>query len=236
MYIRTDNDNNIVEVIFVGQKPQTNGFEVDKNEIEEDVLKNILSYKYVNGEFILNERDVLVENIEKIRSMKIQFLSDCCSQSIISGIDFEGEHYSLNQYDQMEIARIKEELLSDSSMQEVYYHADGKKSKTYSKEDFLTLEKATSNWISLNRLYFNFLKHEILNIKEAKELIPVFYGQSLLLEDADILTSEFSEELCEKIPVIEDRQDYESMFKIPQIDINSIQEVPNLNELLESLS
>ena len=66
MYIRTDNEDNIVELIFIGSMPEKNGFKIDK--IDENIINDILNYKYINGEFIKREpRDIYQENIEMIR-------------------------------------------------------------------------------------------------------------------------------------------------------------------------
>ena len=54
MYIQTDKDNNIIQLITVGCCPAENGYEIP-DDTSEDILKNIFSYKYINGEFVFKD-------------------------------------------------------------------------------------------------------------------------------------------------------------------------------------
>lgn len=214
MYIRTDDDHNVKELIIIGGMPETNGYEIDS--IDEDIAKDILSYKYINGEFIKNEdRDILQDNIEIIRKMKIDRLSAICHDNIERGIAVNGSHYSLTANDQIEMIKL-ESMIKMNPETPVFYHADGEKCRMYTSEEFLTISTSALGWITYNRTYFNLLKSEILDMTDVHAIIDINYGTPLTETNTSILNLIMcgSESLYD-FPVINDTTDYESIINPP---------------------
>lgn len=212
MYIRTDDENNIKELIIVGGMPETNGYEIDS--IDEDIIKDILSYKYIDDEFIKNEEvDVLQENIEKVRTIKIDMMSSICHNNIEQGITINNSHYSLTSNDQIEMIKL-ESMIKMNSEAPVFYHADGEKCRLYSADEFLAISTAALGWITYNRTYFNLLKSEINEMTNVHEIIKINYGDPLNETNTAILNSIMNNGIdLFEFPIIIDEFDYESIFK-----------------------
>lgn len=214
MYIRTDNEGNVKELVVIGGMPETNGYEIDS--IDEDIANDILSYKYINGEFIKNEdSDILQDNIEIIRKMKIDILSSICHDNIEKGITVNGSHYSLTSNDQIEMIKL-ESMIKMNPETPVFYHADGEKCRMYTAEEFLTISTAALGWITYNRTYFNLLKSEILEMTDVHDIIDINYGTPLNETNTSTLNLIMggSESLYD-FPVINDTTDYESIINPP---------------------
>lgn len=216
MYIRTDENNNVVELIFVGVMPEHNGYEI--NEIDEEILNNILDYKYIDGEFIKNTEDIYQKNIDMIREIKIRQMSKICNTIIENGIDIDGYHYSLRQTDQIELIKL-ESMIEMNPETKIFYHADGEKCRNYPIEEFLKISGKALGWITYHRTYFNLLKSEINNMTDVYDILDVKYGMPLNTEDKKMLDDITNNELIDITPV-DDPFDYGSLF--PKIDINSL--------------
>lgn len=211
MYIRTDDNGNVVELIKIGGIPEENGYELDT--INDDILKDILSYKYIDGEFIKNEdRDILQENIEYIKELKINFLSSACHNMIENGIDVNGSHYSLTSNDQIEMIKL-ESMIKMNPDTPVFYHADGEKCRMFSAEEFLVISTTALGWITYHRTYFNLMKSEIIDMTNAHDIIHINYGAPLNQTNLDILHAVMNGSTIPSIPTIVDDIDYESLFK-----------------------
>lgn len=212
MYIKTDDAGNVKELIIIGEMPETDGYEIDS--IDEDIAKDILSYKYIDGVFIENEdRDVLQDNIVFIREMKINAMSSICHDNIEKGISINGSHYSLTSNDQIEMIKL-ESMIKMNPETPVFYHADGEKCRLYTADEFLTISTAALGWITYNRTYFNLLKSEINEMTNAHDIIKINYGVPLNATNTETLDTVMgnAKDLFE-FPVVTDDIDYESMFK-----------------------
>ena len=129
MYIQTDKDNNIIQLITVGSCPAENGYEIP-DDTSEDILKNIFSYKYIDGEFVFKD-DTTNIKLQNVINAKLQFLSKTCNEQIEKGIDYNGSHYSLNSNDdQINLIQLgfdaKVSIITGQPLEEpLMYHADG---------------------------------------------------------------------------------------------------------------
>lgn len=216
MYIRTDDDNNIIELIFTGVMPEKNGYEV--NNIDNEIIKDILNYKYIDGEFIKNDINIYQKNIDIIKDIKISRMSEICNIMIESGITYNNSHYSLKQTDQIELIKLESMLKMDPASK-VFYHADGEKCRQYSHEEFLAISGMALGWITYHRTYFNLLKSEIINMTDVNDVLVVNYGSPLNSEDSETLSMIIDGNTIE-FPEVEDTFNYDSLF--PSVDINSI--------------
>lgn len=208
MYIRTDDDHNILEVIIVGGKPEKNGYEVDT--IDESILPDILSYKYIDGQFIKRETDIRLDKIDEIREIKINMMSSICQSVIENGIDVNGEHYSLTAHDQLNIMNLESQARINPN-KPLPYHADGEMCRLYSAEEIIILAESAASWISYWSTYFNHLKAEIIKMTDIDEIISVKFGQSLSdVNDASI--KHILGDTSFTIEPISDGFDYDGLF------------------------
>lgn len=211
MYIRTDDDGNIKELIIIGEMPDINGYEIES--IDENIMKDILSYKYIDGEFIKNNIDVLQENIEKIRTIKIDIMSSICHSNIEKGITINDSHYSLTSNDQIEMIKL-ESMIKMNPEISVFYHADGEKCRSYNPDEFLKISTTALGWITYNRTYFNLLKSEINEITDVYDIIKINYGDPLNETNNAILNDVMNDNIgAFEFPIIIDDFDYEDLFK-----------------------
>lgn len=178
MYIETDIDNNIITIIKIGLPPalqENNWHEIDN--IPEDVLHNIFSYKYIDEEFVLKENaDEL--KLQKLREAKIQSMSEICHKVIISGFDHsDGHHYSLQESDQnsLNVLSIKASQGFDTT-----WHYDGGLCQFYSPEEMLALTEYAFKFITYHQTYFNQLKAQINNMDNIDQIIVIKYGEQLI--------------------------------------------------------
>lgn len=232
MYIRTDNENNIIELIVVGVLPETNGYEIQEEDVDKEILNNILDYKYVNGEFIKRDtKNVLQEHIEEIRNIKINNMSSICQTLIESGITIGDKHYSLTNHDQLELIKL-ESIVKLSPQTPVFYHADGEKCRQYSAEEFLNLSSIALLWITYHRTYFNLLKSELLEMSDVKDILSVHYGVSLNVENIKTL-ADITNNADIPTGIITDEFDYSALYTPNNIDISTLPREQVINQTAE---
>lgn len=215
MFIQTDSENNIIQLISIGCKPEINGYEIS-DDTPVEILQNIFDYKYINDEFILKE-DSNNEKIENLKNKKISVLSSVCNKIIIGGISFNNEHYSLTEHDQINLSKL-ETLAKDNN--KVLYHADGKKCRIYEPEEFLALTELAFAFINYNITYFNLLKSQINECVNVEEILPIHYGTQLSEENQQILDLTGAS-LIFSIPEIQDDTNYDIIFN----SVNNIEEL-----------
>lgn len=206
MYIQTDNDNNIIELISVGEMPAENGYEIDENTVDREILDDILNYKYIDGEFIKNEHNPN-SNIEMIKVAKISSLSNLCNSVITNGIDFNGEHFSLTSNDQINLMKLESSAKENPDMI-IFYHADGQICRPFSTGDIIALAGLATQWILLNTTYFNLMKSQVQSMTSIDDIVAINYGSPLdqtLQETLDIISQNVP---GMTIPVVEDPVDY----------------------------
>lgn len=189
MYIKTDENNNVVEVIFVGVKPEQNGYEIEN--IDKDILENILEYKYIDGTFVKNN-DFFQNRINEIKNIKINNLKNICQNSIINGIDYNGSHYSLSEHDQINLMMLKFNAILNPN-ETFLYHADDEEYREYTSTEIKQIAEAAEKWKTYHLTYFNMLKNYVKNMSNVSEVVATQYGTTLFAEQEDklkeILTS-----------------------------------------------
>lgn len=221
MYIRTDDDHNIIELIIVGVMPEKNGYEV--NEIDEDIMRDILNYKYINGEFVKSETTIRNKYINEIRDLKINNMSQMCQMIIKRGIDYNGSHYSLDTTDQINLMKL-ESIARFSPEIPILYHADGEDCRVYSTDEIIEIATLGIGLITYHTTYFNQLKSQINNMTSVDEVINVKYGMTLD-ETHDSQFKLLTNGLPFAMEEIIDEYDYESI--IPHVDDSMIDNILN---------
>lgn len=208
MYIRTDNEQNIVEVIYVGGMPEEHGYEI--SDIDPDILSDILNYKYVDGTFVKNQTSIRQRSLEKVKLQKIYNMNRICRLIIERGIDVNNKHYSLTLTDQLNLMKIRSTLI-DNTVTSILYHADGENCRIYSIDEIREIISSSDAWIKYHTTYFNILRDQINQLIDVDAVIAVQYGM-----DLDNIHQEMLNTLIPNSQItfssIPDEYDYESLF------------------------
>lgn len=215
MRLYLDENNKITGFARIGGRAP-NSYEVDS--VPDEVLENILNYKYINGEFIKIDENPRNNYIDIVRDVKINVMSSMCASMINNGIDFNGEHYSLTTTDQINLMKL-ESVARFSPETPILYHADGKECRQYSAEEIIQIATLGIGLITFHTTYFNQLKAQIKLMTDIDDIIGVKYGMKLdEVHDAQfkLLTNGIEFPLSE----IDDMFDYETL--IPKTDPESV--------------
>ena len=216
MFIKTDNDNNIIQLISVGTKPTENGYEIS-NDTPEEIVQNIFDYKYINGEFVKKD-NVDAERLQKIKNVKIANMSNTCNSVIEAGIDYNGEHYSLKQTDQINLMKLESVAMTQPNSV-IFYHADGQLCRKYTAEEIISIAQISVQYITYHTTYFNFMKSQINNMTSIDDIIAMNYG-TRLVEEYQSQLDVFSVNLPFTMNEITDTYDYNKL--LIAIDVDSL--------------
>lgn len=177
MYIKTDEDHNIVQVITVGDvDPHDNHFYYVET-VPQDILGDVFSYRFENGRFSRRE-DVVSDLIKAAKETKIKFLSDTCHQLIANGIDVGEDHYSLTNEDQINLSKLTTQAALMPGTP-IYYHADGKLCRLYTPEEMLMISQIGVGWVTYHTTYFNFARAYIESLNDFNAIAVFKYGMEL---------------------------------------------------------
>lgn len=116
------------------------------------------------------------DSLEKVIDIKIEELSSDCNNAIISGFDFNNEHYSFNLDDQSNIQGSK--ILADAGIP-VPYHPDGGDCREYDPKEFLLLLMTATIHKESHLTYFNQLKQYIKTLNDIDTVKSINYGDEL---------------------------------------------------------
>ena len=213
MFIQTDNDNNIIQLITVGECPATNGYEV--NDIPDEILQNIFSYKYIDGEFIFKDTAESAK-IDKVRTKKLQYLSKTCNRFITNGVKYNNKQYSLTIEDQFDIFMRSQQAVATG--QSMTWHANDGRCELLTPEQFTELATLGNNFITFHTTYFNFIKQDILSMTDINKIINFQYGDAISEEYQE----EFQSYIVESFDIPETHDDTNYNTILYDIDINSL--------------
>lgn len=107
-------------------------------------------------------------------------MSETCEATIVAGIDYNDEHYSLTSQDQTNILCWRGVA---SGGQAVPYHADGKHCRMYDAEEFVGLSNACIGHITHNTTYCNLLMRWIETLTDPAEIYAIVYGETVLPDE-----------------------------------------------------
>jgi hypothetical protein len=176
MIIRVDTDNNIIQVIEVGDHPGTPDC-IAVDSIPSDVADDIFSYKYIDGQFV-RKPDTDDKHTATAKDVKIAFLSSTCKSLIERGIDINDEHYSLSYADQINLSKLATQAAMMPSLP-IFYHADGKLCRQYTPEEILNISQIAVAWVTYHTTYNNFAKAYIKSLCDFTTIRNFKYGDRL---------------------------------------------------------
>lgn len=150
-----------------------------------DYLKNHLSSEewsqieevWGTTPYITDEKELREDKLKEAQNKTIKRVKEICTQTITNGIDFYGEHFSFEITDQLNIARLINQVKDGRT--KVIYHADGQPCRFFSAEEITNLNDAMENFIEYHTTYFNSLKEYIKTLKLQSKLSAVKYGMEI---------------------------------------------------------
>lgn len=165
IFVRSGVGSNF-EIVPLEEIIDENGFPLYK--IENETVVPITQEDY----FFLKEKKLLEAKAEKIEQ-----ISAICSQNIVNGIEFNGEHFRYELSDQNNIYHsIQLALMTELP---VPYHADGKDCRLFTKEELTAIYIAQENNLIHNITYHNQLKQYVSSLDTVEDVLSVSYGQEL---------------------------------------------------------
>lgn len=191
MYIKTDSDHNITQVITVGDVDPHDNQYCYVEYIPPDILADVFSYQYENGRFS-KRLDAIRDLLQEAKTIKIKFLKETCHSLIEAGVDVGEDHYSLTSEDQINLSKLTTQaaLMPNAP---IFYHADGKLCRQYTPEEMLMIATIGVGWVTYHTTYFNFAKAYIETLQEFQDVVAFKYGdhlnQQLELQMREILTT-----------------------------------------------
>lgn len=224
MYIQTDNDGNIIQFISVGGKPAENGYELP-TDTSDEIIQNIFSYKYIDGELVKKDESD-IEKLDIVKQAKISSMSTMCNQTIINGVDWNGEHYSLTLEDQNNINNLKDMV---SISEYIPYHPDGNGGNCtfFTAEEFTQFYTYCFQFKLYHLTYYNQLKGYINSLTSVDAVLDVNYGMGLTGEYHENLVK-YTNGLELEIEEVEDTYNYNAiLFDINIDELVSVETIDN---------
>lgn len=150
----------------------------DDSEIAKFILESkgkfdILEYDETGKILKVTER----YPIDDMKEDKKQEINNDCSSVIYSGYAYNGEHYDLNDEDQINMLAWSAVAQQGKS---VPYHSSGNPCRIYTSEEFLDLVSAVTSFKTYNLTYCNLLKLQVDEMTEKEDIASVKYGVTAL--------------------------------------------------------
>ena len=178
-------------IIYKDKSVQINGIFPDSKyddtadywvEDDSEIAKFILESK---GKFDILEYDETGKilkvtecyPIDDMKEDKKQEINNDCSSVIYSGYEYNGEHYDLNDEDQINMLAWSAVAQQGKS---VPYHSSGNPCRIYTAEEFLDLVTAVTSFKTYNLTYCNLLKLQVDEMTEKEDIASVKYGVTAL--------------------------------------------------------
>ena len=217
MYIQTNDNNDIIQLVKIGDKPQPDGYEIDA-DTDIKILQHIFDYKYIDGDFVLKE-NAGQERLKNLQNIKIQTMRDVCRQQIINGFDHtDGHHYSFEETDQLNLQNLS--IMAAQGLTTSYKY-DGGTYQFYTPEEMLKLTEHAANYIMFHRTYYNQLKDQVCQMTSTDDVLKVNYGMELDKVHSEELHKHINKFNIQNFDVIEDINDY--TYVLQDVDTSDIQ-------------
>jgi len=116
-------------------------------------------------------------DIETLRSSKLAEMGGHCSAAIYYGVDVNGEHYSLEETDQINLQNAYAAVQAGATGYP--YHADGQLCRLHTAEEITAIANAATSHKLYHTTYCNHLNTWIKRATSAAELGGIYYGAAL---------------------------------------------------------
>lgn len=125
--------------------------------------------------------EILGNDVEAIRAIKIKEISKACGKAIVNGVDIQfGEdtvHFNLSVEDQANIANLFKVV--ELGCTAYPYQSDGGVCRIYSAQEIAQIYLAAQQLITYNTTYHNTLKSYVQTLDDVEVLNTVTYGMEL---------------------------------------------------------
>lgn len=141
----------------------------------EEHIGNIKHFKKYDGQCnLLDEwQEEIIKtslmSLDEYKDFMINHLKESCNQTILSGFDYNNEHYNLDYEDQINMEAIKNNLLL-GLMTECEYYPAGEPCRVYSKEEYLGLYSTGMSFKTANIQRCKALIEQVENATTKEEI------------------------------------------------------------------
>ena len=129
------------------------------------------------------------DEMNAVKARKIAEIRDACNAAIIAGIEvttaYGDEHFSLDPYDQQNLASIR--ALLDEGVEEYPYHADGCQVVMYGAADLSAITSAAMYAVKWHTTYCNMLRVWIGRETDEDVILGIWYGVELPGDLAEVM-------------------------------------------------
>jgi hypothetical protein len=211
MIIRVDSDNNIIQFITIGgDKNAPDCYEV--NDIPFDIMEDIFSYKYIDGQFV-RKPDTDDKHVIEAKKIKRLFLNDTCASIIEGGITInDNDHYSLSYADQINLSKLVSQVTMYPEIP-IFYHADGQLCRQYTPEEIINIGQIAEAWVIYHTTYCNYAKGYINSLHDFNTIRNFKYGDRLSEEFQTPLDAILATTQIIFHDVIVDQFDYDTILR-----------------------
>lgn len=175
--------------------PGTTGWEFDRYTIQRPHSERLQAQ--VEEETAMWLAFARNEETQQLRIEKLQMANDTARQIIHSGVEVDGNHFSLTEVDQINLTTLAAQMQAAMRGEEstidlalgVPYHADGQLCRCWPPEEFAVIVQAVTAHVFYHKTYCNHLRSYIKAINSPGELDAVYYGMELPGEYAESLAA-----------------------------------------------
>ncbi len=145
---------------------------------------DILKYDGLSVSDEEGARRIIEPSLDEVKADKIKELSDICRETIYNGIEIKEDngnilHFSLKTEDQLNLNRLSFICENYNDKDSVIYHANGEDYREFSKDEFLKIVKASSEFISKETMYYGKLKKYVEGLSDIHTITNIKYGIEL---------------------------------------------------------
>lgn len=115
--------------------------------------------------------------LEQLKQSKRDEISNACEQTIINGIDVNGEHFSLTYNDQINLSALYEQ--AKQGITNLLYHADGQLCRPFTADEIINLMTKATEFKVYHTTYCNHMFAWINRLETADEINVITYGAEL---------------------------------------------------------
>ena len=179
MIIEINDNHDIVSVSTYCKTPYVDEYNIliDEKTVSPEVLCDIFSYRYIDGEFV-RKPNVDDNHLSSAKAIKIEFLSETCKRMIHEGIDWNDEHYSLTDEDQINLSKLASQAVMYPQLP-IFYHPDNGLCRQYTVEEILALSQMCVGWVTYHTTYFNFAKAFVNSLTDFDQVVSFDYGSTI---------------------------------------------------------
>lgn len=162
--------------------------ELEDNIVLTDIPQGLYRKKWTGTEWVegMSQDEIFEINnptvsLDEQKENKWQEVNETCTKIIYDGIDVTTsvgvEHFSLQQFDQMEIKTLADRVAVGATT--VPYHADGKLCRMFTAEEMVEIATKSIEYVTYHRTYVNSVHQWIKRCVTEEELNAISYGVPL---------------------------------------------------------